>query len=879
MKNKSGFLIIFFLLSKIILSQDVTGNLEGRVSDTTGVPLSEVNITLQSENLQGVRGTATDVKGYFRIIGLPVGSYNIKISNIGFREVTIENVQIRLAKTAFMGEIKLNQQSYNLPDITVSGKRPVIDPVSTSYGGNINSKSFENLPVDRNYRNIATLLPQANASFYGDGANIGGATGLENKYFVDGVEVTDPLIGGGGTNLPYNFIQEIEVKTGGYDVDSRSSLGGLINVVTYSGSNEFHGSVFGFYTSNKLSQNQKLGTLDATQGDFSNYDLGFGLGGPVILDKLWFYAAYNPTFNRRNVEVPSFGNYVDKTLSNSFAGKLTWRTLDNLKFIFTITGDPTRVDAVGSGDRVPPAALTNPDPYLGNIVAGGVNYSLNGSYTIGNNISLQGLIARVDRHDTGEGATERGRNEIFFIDNLNNVWSDGVEASWDSFRHSNFGKVSTNLLLGDHTLNGGVEYKTNAVDNIYDVHRIERNDTTHYVESISKGFGEVSNRIPSIYIQDSWRIFQRLNVTAGIRWDGYSIIGSNGEVAQTVETPLQPHIGFVFLPDENGTNRIFGSFGRFTQELALSSSVNYFSGNGYDYQIKFDHDPRLDNTGGDTTQNFKHIIPEVKDLQAQYYDEFSLGYERVIGWSVKASVQGVYRTLRQAIDDAYLADGNPQLGNPGRGILSEWPKPQRDYSALILTIERSGDEHFNFLTSYVLSRDYGNYEGLFNAFGHSPFPNGNYSFDDLNTAYQNATGLVPNDRTNVFKFSGSYRFSFGLITGISFIAQSGTPLSEFAYTGIGPKFLSPRGSAGRTPSIWDLNARIMYELSLFSSFQPRLILDLFHIASERKPVDIDQLKYFGIDENGNPIYPNTTYGQVYRYQPSFSMRLGIEINF
>ncbi len=864
----------------MILAQDIAGNIEGRIIDTLGTPLLGVDVLLQSENLQGIRGAATDDNGYFRIIELPIGNYNIKISSIGFREVTIENVQVRLAKTTFAGEIKLKEQSFNLPEITISGKKPIIDPVSTSYGGTLNSKSFEQLPIDRNYGSIVTLLPQANSSFYGDGANIGGATGLENKYFVDGVEVTDPLIGGDATNLPYNFIQEIEVKTGGYDVDSRSSLGGLINVVTYSGSNEFHGSVFGFYTSNKLAGNQKYGSLDITQGDFSNYDFGFGLGGPIILDKLWFYAAYNPRFNRRDVEVPSFGTYVDKTIANSFAGKLSWRALDNLNLIFTITGDPTKHDAVGNGVGVPPSVLTNSDPYLQKIFEGGVNYSLNGTYNIGKNISLQGLIARVDRHDTGEGATERGRNEIFFVDDISNVWSGGVDASWDSFRHSNFGKISTSIILREHTLSGGVEYKKNFVNNIYDVHRIVKDDTAHYVESISKGFGGVSNRIPSVYVQDSWRIFQKLNITAGVRWDGYSIIGSNGEVAQTIEAPLQPHIGFVFLPDENGTSRIFGSFGRFTQEFTLFQAVDYFSGNGYDYQIQYDHDPRLDNTGGDTTHSFKHIIPEIKDLQTQYYDELNLGYERIIGWSIKTGIQAVYRTLRQAIDDAYLKDEDVwQLGNPGRGILSDWPKPKRDYSALIFTIERSGDEHFNFLASYVLSRDYGNYEGLYNAFGHSPFPNANYSFDDLNTAYQNATGLVPNDRTNVFKFSGSYRFAFGLITGISFIAQSGTPLSEFAYTGIGPKFLSPRGSAGRTPSIWDLNARIMYELSLFSSFQPRLILDLFHIASERKPVDIAQLKYFGIDENGNPIYPNSTYGQVYRYQPSFSMRLGIEVNF
>ena len=312
----------------------------------------------------------------------------------------------------------------------------------------------------------------------------------------------------------------------------------------------------------------------------------------------------------------------------------------------------------------------------------------------------------------------------------------------------------------------------------------------------------------------------------------------------------------------------------------MFQSVNYHSGDGYDYGILFTHDPRSDDTGGDTLFNFQHLIrPEIKDLQAQYFDEFSIGYERLILWSVKAGIQGVYRTLRQAIDDVWLPEERRyQYGNPGSGFLSEWPKPQRDYTALILTVERSGDEHFNFLASYVLSRDYGNYEGLFDASYHGGYPNANSAFDDLSTSTINTTGLVPNDRTHVFKFSGSYSFSFGLSTGISFFAASGTPLSELGYTSFGVKYLSPRGSAGRTPAVWDLNARFTYKLDMFSAMEPRLILDLFHIASQHKPVDIDQRKFFS-DANGNPVVPNPTYGQVYRYQPSFSLRFGIEVNF
>jgi hypothetical protein len=89
--------------------------------------------------------------------------------------------------------------------------------------------------------------------------------------------------------------------------------------------------------------------------------------------------------------------------------------------------------------------------------------------------------------------------------------------------------------------------------------------------------------------------------------------------------------------------------------------------------------------------------------------------------------------------------------------------------------------------------------------------------------------------------------------------------------------MANRGSAGRTPAIWDLNARLIYDLASINNWNPRLILDVFHIASQRKPVDIDQYRYL-IALDGN-FYPSPTYGQVYRYQPAMSVRLGMEVNF
>ena len=851
-------LIIFFSLSAFIIAQDITGNIEGRIIDSTGNPLSRVNISLLSSSLMGIRGTATSDNGYFQIISLPVGKYTVKISAVGFSRLNIEDVEVQLGKTNNLGMIVLKPHAINLPEISVSGKKPVIDPVSSTYGGNINTSYIEKLPVERSYKDMANILPQVNDR------NFAGSTGGENKYFVDGVEVTDPLFQGKATDLPYNFIREVEIKTGGYGVDTRSSTGGLFNVITNSGSNEFNGSAFGFYTSNQLSDNSKLSSLG--QGDFSNYDAGFGLGGPIILDKLWFYAAYNPTFYRKDVGIPGHSIYIDQTLTHKFAFKLNWRTLNNLNLIFTVNGDPIQRDQV-----ISPNASVNyatPDVLLNKITEGSVNYSLNGTYTVSDKILLQGLVAKVDRYAHTVPATERGRNEILFWDNQTRTLSGGNhQKNWDTFRSSTYGKISAALLWDQQTIIAGIDYKYNNFNIEAEFYSVGRRNDTLYTEDISDWYGEVQSHIPALFIQDSWRIWERLTLTAGLRWEDHTVIDAKGDKVQNISVPLLPYAAFVFVPGENNRQRIFASFRRFSLEYAqLATNFNL----GFERVNYYDHDPRVDNTGGVIDYEFQHpILPLQKELDAQYIDEFNLGYERVLLWNVKAAIQGVYRFVGEAIDDSWIDEvGRYEVGNPGRGLLSALPKARRDYKALVLSFERTGDQYFNFLASYVLSRNYGNYEYALNR---------SVSFDNPSTAQVNTTGLLSNDRTHVFKFSGYYNFSFGLTTGITFIMESGTPLSEYAWDDQDPgrKFLEKRGSVGRTPAIWDLNARITYNLKFISNWYSKLILDVFHIGSPQKAVDFDQARFWDFEETN----PNNNYSQATEYQPSMSVRLGMEVGF
>jgi len=885
-KSLHFVLMTLALLVAAIQAQQINGNLEGRILDSPGQPLAEVNISATGPNLQGVRGGVNDKLGYFRILALPVGPYTVKISRLGYQPVTYENVLIRLGKTTTLVEVRLQAKTLEMPEVVVSGAKPLIDPASTATGANLAADKYEILPLQRNYRSITTLLPQANTSFLGDEANFSGATGLENKYFIDGVDVTDPYRGMTGTNLPYNFVKEIEVRTGGYEAEYRSALGGVVNVITYAGGNDLRGQAFGFFANNRFAGDPRQGALEPGKGDFVQYDIGLSLGGPFIRDKVWFFAAYNPTVEREEVEIPGTGFYNDKNTTHIFAGKITWRATEKNNLIMTIMGDPSNREAVGEtyGSFGTPSVFANPDPYLAELRTGGINLLLNGNHVLSNWGLIETSLARMTRKDQYLPAIARGRNETTIIDRQTGLWSGGYPSRVDNLSVQSTAAIKGMLIFGKHIFKTGFEYKDNRLDDNRRSSVISRFGAASYLHFLLSINGTVHNRIPSLFVQDSWRISDRLRLNAGLRWDGQFLVGSDGKVAQKITDQYQPRIGFVFQPGEIGSQKISGSFGRFYQKLSTYlSSTFQIEGRIFDF-INYDHDPRIDPSGGDTLGLVGAIQPEAKNLQGQHYDEFTLGYERQAGRNFKIGARGVYRTLRQAIEDGFVpAIDDFHYGNPGKGELSIYPRVKREYAALELIAEKSGDGKFNFLSSYVLSRNYGNYPGLFNSDFNYPFPNANGSFDMVEMLI-NGAGLLPNDRTHVFKFSGSYCLNWGLTFGTSLSWQSGTPLSELGGTSAGRPFFGfvrQRGTAGRTPSIWDLNLRLVYNLSRDgrASFKPRLILDAFHLGSRRTPVNFEQIHYFNLDANGKQKDPNPIYGRATRYQPPMAVRLGLEVGF
>ncbi len=341
-------------------------------------------------------------------------------------------------------------------------------------------------------------------------------------------------------------------------------------------------------------------------------------------------------------------------------------------------------------------------------------------------------------------------------------------------------------------------------------------------------------------------------------------------------------MGFTLQLGELASQKIFGSFGRFYQLLPAKLSVEGHN-HGDVRAFVYDQDPR--DSGVSPIVEMVLVSPDgpvpsqkVADLEGEHLDEFTVGYQRALEGHIRLSVHIIHRTLRAAVGVGFDPDGH--FGNVGRGELSFLPGPKRDYTALGITVARSGTDNLSFLASYVLSRSWGNYTGLFASDQGVSNPNHNFSLSIPEQAV-NSTGRLPNDRPHVFKLLGSYRLDFGLTVGTFFTVQSGTPLNEFgaSWAFFRPVFLAPRGSAGRTSTIWDLNLRLTYRLQRIGWAPGSLILDIEHIGSPRKAVWAEQVRFGGIDEDGNQIGPNPGFGKALAYQPPMRLRLGFQGNF
>ena len=398
------------LLPSVVLAQGATSVLTGNVVDAQShAPVPDVVVTATSPNLQGEQVVVTDATGLYRIPQLPPGSYTIRFEKETYRPFTRTGIDVAADRTLRLN-VELLPEAIQGETITVTGAAPVVDVGSSTVGATLNQDFIRSYALaragglggaTRSFDSIAAAAPQAAGDLYG--LSISGATSPENSYLIDGLSVNNPAYGVLGTPLTIEFLDEVNVITGGYLPEYGRTTGGAVSGVTKSGGNEFHGSIWGTFTPGALQGKAKTvstaGAVVAGTRDLFNIgDFGGTLGGYIIKDKLWFFAGIMPSFTRYSytrqfyIENPgqtdAQGNQAYSLIPNSdqrrfadeksiqFIGKLTYLISSDHRVSLTVTGTPT----TGGGDtafalRVP-GALQARAP-LGPIIFTGYTFNSN----------------------------------------------------------------------------------------------------------------------------------------------------------------------------------------------------------------------------------------------------------------------------------------------------------------------------------------------------------------------------------------------------------------------------------------------------------------------------------------------------------------------
>lgn len=336
-------------------AQSTTGTIDVIVTDSSGAPLPGVTVTATASDTNTRRTEVTGADGQASLVSLqPSTRYVVETSLEGFGKAQNTNVLVRSAQTATV-RVTLQMASVS-ESITVTADAPIVDTTSATVGQELTLELTESLPTGRTYQSYLQLVPGVLPSTTGNPASrsgvnysdIGGTTGqsTDNFYYVEGINVTDPLTGTFGANLNTEIIQEQKVMTGGIPAEFAGAPGLLSSVVTKSGSNNFSGSV-NYYTQDDslVAENEhKRGAV------FSTYDTAATLGGPIVRDKAWFFGSYRILNRDEKVFLANTDTFLrDITREDTQSyGKLSWQLTSKDRISGTYTDDPT--DLLGSAE-------------------------------------------------------------------------------------------------------------------------------------------------------------------------------------------------------------------------------------------------------------------------------------------------------------------------------------------------------------------------------------------------------------------------------------------------------------------------------------------------------------------------------------------------
>jgi outer membrane receptor protein involved in Fe transport len=654
-KHLALLTILSFALPFGLQAQENSGQVSGTVKDASGAGVPAAKVEMTSPNLPKPLLATTGEDGSFVFLRVAPGVYSVNVSKDGFSKFTQRNLDVKLGSAINLAvPLKVGAVS---EVIEVSESAISIDPTSSQSSTNITASTFDALPKGRNFHTLLAMAPGVRYEVKNGNAGVGGfqvdgASGSENAFLIDGVDTSDIRRGSlrQQNSIPFEFIQEIQIKSSGFGAEFGGATGGVVNVITKGGSNDFHGFLQFQYTGSKLNPRPRgywqRSPLNANASDFfapkeDKYGIfypGFDLGGPILKNSLFFRTSYMPEYEDRQRDIAYASGartFTRQDVRHYWLNRVDWTPFSKLQLYSSWVWSPLRQTGSLPSPDVRLVAPTNDQSILGGFQPAqtftlGGNYSITSRWLVSarfgykyqndkvGNYGLP-LAARIN-YLTASSASPVAVPAAFAGPNGFANISNNIQTNRDVTTRQNLYIDSSYVAkLGgqQHIFKFGyararvtndVEtYYPNGFFQVYWGDRFNRgsiqNQTGTYGYYIwqdgVRNLGNVNGKNQGFYVQDAWQLRKNLTLNIGARFENEFLPPYKAEVnGRKVQNPISfnwadkiaPRLGVAWDVMGDGKWKVAGSFGLYYDVLKYELARGSFGG---DYWVS--HVYRLDN--------------------------------------------------------------------------------------------------------------------------------------------------------------------------------------------------------------------------------------------------------------------------------------------
>jgi len=852
--NFQHYLFLFFVTLALAVpwaaadTQD--GTLSGIVIDATGIPLPGVTITVAGPALQGERLAITDTAGRWRLPLVPVGpGYEVSASLDGFQAVIQTEIRVNIGANTRV-DFTLVEGSGDLGEITVTAEAPLIDAKKSSISETITYEFMEDIPTGRTYFDAMSMAAGVARS---GNVNAHGADDSDNVFLVDGVDTTDNATGTFGLNFSYEAIQEVEMKTGGFEAEYGRATGAIANVVTKSGGNEFHGAIPVYYTNLDMKRHQEADRGAVDEEDFYELEPGGSLGGPIMRDRLWFFASYN-NFTRRIEGTNEFDEAISRSeVFEEYMAKLTWQVDPDNKLVGQVSSDPATID---SRDSLDPDIMASA---YSQQEQGGLLYKLQWTSIFTPNLFLETRVAAHEVNLTIGPANADPMDDVIVDDRdgAGRIYYGNSGSSTDINRPRRQYSTVLNSYRGDwageHNFKFGVEYQDfefteDAIfPNTYTINRVNNqtgaelpDQWLHQTNLSTTNSGDIL----TIFAQDAWTWRDNWSINVGLRYERQTQDNDVGETVYEFDSLIAPRLGVSWDINGDGRSKVYANYGRYYD--AVGTYLGQFTNRQTNVTTRYEgtYDPanptNPDNwevisvTGGDVNTNVAD-----PNLDPNFKDEITAGYEFEFATDFSAGAKLIYNWQNNLIEDVIGNEDAVRAGdtNDVWYYVTNVQRARRNYKGLELQLKKRLSNNYQFLLVYTLSEARGSVangnqsEGTTEAF-------------DMYEAGVNRYGYLPWDDRHYLKLNGSYHLPWGVIAGVGIGWRSGRPYTRIGQVGdyLLPGtntnafngwdyYVTERGSE-RLGNVWWIDLRVTKDFNIGDT-ELSVIVDAFNVTNNQ----------------------------------------------